>query len=489
MDVNKFQKHRLLTRTVKKQHIDQWLFKNQNVVGMSYGRKIVHNKITDEPALVVYVMKKLPKQFIPPSQLLPSKVFIGGDYIHVDVVETGPFNPLAFTARERPAPSGISIGHPNITAGTLGCLVKDLTDGSTCILSNNHVLADQNAASIGDNIIQPGSADGGVVPSDVIAQLKRFQIINATGNIMDAAIAEVNNIADVINQMKNNLMDVPSPNHPAVGLLFAGSCSRTIMNPIQDVLDTLQVDFINGGPGATVPGEIDMNVEKVGRTTEYTSSTIMEIDATVTIGYDFGSATFDDQIVTAWMSDGGDSGSIVCRGGEGGNEDHCGSCQSTQSASIFLKKDLRSDVAAEKSFREKHLIHTLTGRYVVDTFFDNEDYLNQRFKDEKIGEEDAEYARYLYDKYAKTFRNMALDIESNEKIPSNVFKEAEKNFGRLKRYLSKSEQSSAESLFKLAYEFEGKTTQEALKMLDDKRLYNQVVKIVSGNDTLRKKDC
>ena len=455
---------------------------------MSYGRKIVHNKITDEPALVVYVMKKIPKQFITPSQLIPRKVYLGGDSLHVDVVETGPFNPLAFTAKERPAPSGISIGHPKITAGTLGCLVKDLTDGSTCILSNNHVLADQNAASFWDDIIQQGSFDGGAVPAEVIAQLKRFQIINATGNTMDAAIAQVNDISDVINQMKNNLMAVPSPDHPAVGLLFAGSCNRTIMNPIQDVLNTLQIDFLDGGPGATVAAEIDMNVEKVGRTTEYTSSTILEIDATVTINYDFGPATFEDQIITAWMSDGGDSGSIVCRGGEGGNEDHCG-CGTTSTVSRFLKRDLRTDVAVEKSFRENHLIQTLTGRYVVDTFFDNEEYLNDRFKKEKIGKEDADYARYLYDRYAKTFRTMALDPESSEKIPSEVFKEAEKNFGRLKRYLSKGEQNSAERLFKLAYEFEGKTTQEALKMLDDKKRFNQVVKIVSGNDSFRKKEC
>lgn len=488
MNAEKFQKHRVLTRTAKKQHIDQWLFKNPNVVGMSYGRKIVHNKITNEPALVVYVMKKIPKAFLPPSQLLPRKVYIGGDCVHVDVIETGPFNPLAFTARERPASSGISIGHSNITAGTLGCLVKDLTDGSTCILSNNHVLADENAASIGDDIIQPGAYDGGVVPADVIAQLKRFQVINAAGNIMDAAIAEVNSTGDVINQMKNNLMPVPSPNHPAVGLLFAGSCSRTIMNPIRDVLKKLEIDFINGGAGATVEAAIDMNVEKVGRTTEYTSSTIMEIDATVSINYDFGTAIFDNQIVTAWMSDGGDSGSVVCQGGKGGNEDHCG-CESTNTASTFLKRNLSADVAVEKTFREKHLVQTLTGRYVVDTFFENEDYLNERFNETEIGEEDAEYARHLYDRYAQIFRNMALNPDGKEKIPSEVFKEAEKNVGRLKEYLGKSEQNALERIFKLAYEFEGKTTQEALKILDDKAFYNQVVKIVSANDSLRKKDC
>ncbi len=488
MNAEKFQKHRVLTRTAKQQHIDQWLYKNPNVVGLSYGRKVVKGQITDDPALVVYVIKKMPKAFLPPSQLLPRKVYVGGDYLHVDVVETGLLNPLAFTARERPAPSGISIGHPNITAGTLGCLVEDLTDGTTCILSNNHVIADQNAAGIGDDIIQPGAADGGVVPADVIAQLKRFQVINATGNTIDAAIAEVNNASDVVNQMKNNLMAVPSPNHPAVGLLFAGSCNRTIINPIRDVLNALQIDFINGGAGATIPPEIGMNVEKVGRTTEYTTSTILEIDATVTINYNFGPATFDNQIVTAWMSNGGDSGSVVCQGGEGGEEDNCG-CQSASTATQFLKRDLKEDVAVEKRFREKYVSQTLTGRYLIDSFFLNEDYLNDRFNEAKIGEEDAEYARHLYDKYADKFRNMALNPSSKEKIPSEVFKEAEQNIGRLRPYLSKSEQNSLDRAFKLAFEFEGKTTREALKLLDDKAFYNQVVKIVSGSDSLRKGDC
>ena len=164
----------------KKNQVKPWL-SSPNIVGMAYGRKIVHNQITEDPAIVIYVMKKMSKGLLPFSELLPRKIYVGGDHIHVDVVETGPIYPLSFTARERPAPSGISIGHPNVTAGTLGCLVKDLSDSSLCILSNNHVLADSNAASIGDNIIQPGSADGGVVPGDVIAKLKRFQVVNPTG--------------------------------------------------------------------------------------------------------------------------------------------------------------------------------------------------------------------------------------------------------------------------------------------------------------------
>src|SRR5437764_665059 len=66
----------------------------------------------------------------------------------------------SFRQREKPALGGSSVGHVNVTAGTLGCLVM-LEDDSLCILSNNHVLANVNQASVGDKIVQPGKADGG----------------------------------------------------------------------------------------------------------------------------------------------------------------------------------------------------------------------------------------------------------------------------------------------------------------------------------------
>ena len=486
MNEQDFQKYRLLARVAKQIHIRQW-FSNPNIVGMAFGRKIIHNQITDEPSVVVYVMKKVSKAFLPISLLLPRKIFIGGDCINVDVIETGPIYPLAFTAKERPAPSGISIGHPLITAGTLGCLVTDLTDGSLCILSNNHVLANQNAAALGDDIIQPGSYDGGVT-ADTIATLKRFQMINSTGNTIDAAIAEVSNKSDVVNQMKNNLMPVPSPDHPAVGLLFAGSCNRTIMNPIRDVLGSLNVDFLLGGPTAIVDADIGMNVEKVGRTTEYTTSTVLEIDATVTIPYDFGNASFDNQIVTAWMSEGGDSGSIVCRGGNGGEEDNCG-CGASTTARSILQRDIKEDIALEKVFREKYFVKTLTGRYLLDTFFNNENYILSRVNKIKSHKEDVAYLQYLYDKYVQVVRNIVLNPESDLKITSEYFNEGKQVLGRLKQYLSSDEQRAAEQLFEIVQNFEGKSAAETLKMLDDKKLYNDVVKIVSSIEALKKKDC
>src|SRR2546422_10036838 len=64
------------------------------------------------------------------------------------------------TKRQRPAPMGFSVGHPAITAGTIGARVRDAL-GNVYILSNNHVLANSNGASIGDPEYQPGPLDGG----------------------------------------------------------------------------------------------------------------------------------------------------------------------------------------------------------------------------------------------------------------------------------------------------------------------------------------
>jgi hypothetical protein len=90
----------------------------------------------------------------------------------------------------RPVPIGVSTGHPDITAGTIGCRV---TDGpNVYALSNNHVYAKENDASIGDNVLQPGTYDGGQDPADAIGTLYDFEPIDFSGgeNTIDAAIAE-----------------------------------------------------------------------------------------------------------------------------------------------------------------------------------------------------------------------------------------------------------------------------------------------------------
>jgi hypothetical protein len=184
----------------------------------------------------------------------------------------GSFDP---TAKHRPAPNGVSLGHPNITAGTLGAIVTN--GNSTYILSNNHVLANENKAGNGDNALQPGPFDGGNNPGDAIGTLSDYEAIvftTSANNVVDAAIA--------------------------------------IVNPA-DVTGATE----SGGYGAprsqTVTASVGMRVMKYGRTTSQTKGRVQGINATVNVGYSTGVARFVDQIVIGGggFSAGGDSGSLI----------------------------------------------------------------------------------------------------------------------------------------------------------------------------------
>ena len=178
---------------------------------------------------------------------------------------------------ERPVPIGVSTGHPAITAGTIGCRLRD-TSGNIFALSNNHVYADENLASIGDNVLQPGTFDDGVNPDDAIGTLTAFEPIRFYPpfvlNTIDAAIAE---------------------------------CSEA----------TLGNSTPEGGygiPNSTPTGAyIGQAVQKYGRTTGLTKGTVVAVNGAFFVGYGTGSAIFVDQIVVepGGFSDGGDSGSLV----------------------------------------------------------------------------------------------------------------------------------------------------------------------------------
>ena len=88
------------------------------------------------------------------------------DDVPVESVTTGVIVARAPTDRfPRPVPIGVSSGHLNTATGTLGARVVD-GSGNVYALSNNHVFAAINEASIGDGIIQPGNVDGGNDPAD-----------------------------------------------------------------------------------------------------------------------------------------------------------------------------------------------------------------------------------------------------------------------------------------------------------------------------------
>lgn len=185
------------------------------------------------------------------------------------------------TARfDRPVPIGVSTGHPNITAGTIGSRVKNGT--KVYALSNNHVYADENRANISDNVLQPGPFDGGENPTDAIGTLFDFGPItfcnpypsNCPNNTIDAAIA----LSDT------TLLGNATPS-----------------------------DGYGKPKSSTVPPTFNLPVMKYGRTTGLTKGKITGINATVNVGYDSGVARFTGQIIIqpGNFSAGGDSGSLI----------------------------------------------------------------------------------------------------------------------------------------------------------------------------------
>ena len=197
----------------------------------------------------------------------------------------------------RPVPIGVSIGSTGPSycyAGTLGCRLKavDLSSGqvSHFILSNNHVIAGENQATVGqDGILQPGTLDNGCVldTNDVIGTLDQFVPIKFGGavNHVDAAIAATT---------------VSMTGYATPSSAYGAPTSNPVANPA-----------------------INSLVQKYGRTTEYTQGYIDAVNVTVNVGYDAGTALFEDQIVIigrrqrgkkwvdATFSDSGDSGSLI----------------------------------------------------------------------------------------------------------------------------------------------------------------------------------
>ncbi len=181
------------------------------------------------------------------------------------------------TARfDRPVPIGVSTGHPDITAGTIGARVTDGAD--VYALSNNHVYAKSNLANIGDAVIQPGTFDGGSSPADDIGTLADFEPIvfsTSANNVIDAAIA-LSSTADLGNATPSNGYGTPK--------------------------------------SLPIAATLGMRVMKYGRTTSQTKGRIDGINATVNVNYGGDKiARFVNQIIIipGNFSAGGDSGSLI----------------------------------------------------------------------------------------------------------------------------------------------------------------------------------
>lgn len=251
---------------------------SENFIGWGIGKNA-----SGEDTVLVHVQEKFEGIKIP-------KDFKG---LPTEIVEVGKVtayqNP---TERHRPACAGVSIGHSNITSGTLGCLVK--RNGNHYILSNNHILAATNTATVGDPVVQPGPEYGGSSSDNVIATLEEYHPIDFSKN------------------EKNEL----NPNKIDAAIAKVGDCHQTVVAPeiigIGLPRSTPLSDYVQDPRGRLV--------RKYGATTEETIGVVTGASFTVKMGYNVNNkdckARFEEQISIEGIgpkpfSEGGDSGALI----------------------------------------------------------------------------------------------------------------------------------------------------------------------------------
>jgi len=250
---------------------------SKNVVAVGISEKISKKKPTGKLAVTFYVEKKIPMKKLRADRMIPPTVpetLSGPEAVPTDVVAIGRLR-LEVNAIRSPVQPGNSIGHVDISAGTLGALVT--RGGDVHILSNSHVLARSGRAKHGDDILYPGDADGGKLPADLVAKLSGFKKFVTGGDFVNRADCA---IAKPLTARRGDLVSA--------------------------------IKGLGVPKGATVPVR-GMKVVKVGRTTNKTTGTVRDVHFRFALDYDdLGkSVGFLDQVFCTRYSKPGDSGSLV----------------------------------------------------------------------------------------------------------------------------------------------------------------------------------
>ena len=188
-------------------------------------------------------------------------------------------------------------------SGTLGSLLQG-SDKRQYLLSNNHVLARSDQATVGDTIIQPGLIDNNCTPNGdgpgttVVGSLTGWLPLSSPATNADAAIAQV-----------------------AAGTVSPSGDILELGARLPDGTLAPAAPGISSSGGKGEPAALQMRVAKSGRTTGLTCSGVSALSLDVMVDYfsdcaetkPYLTKTFTNQLGISGnqFSDAGDSGSLV----------------------------------------------------------------------------------------------------------------------------------------------------------------------------------
>ncbi len=230
-------------------------FLNQhNITSVGIGYKIKDGKPTKTLSIQFTVGRKVAPEALEAigTVAIPKTLVVDGVPVPTDVIQRSystdareiKLQAKLQAASERkgvanPIIPGVSIGHPSVSAGTVGCVVYDAQTGAPYILSNWHILNGETG-KVGDVIVQPGKHDDNRVERNAVGRLVRSHL----GVAGDCAIAAIKQ-----RQLEPAILDL-----------------GVVVNRI---------------------GEVDLGdkVVKSGRTTEVTYGVVNRIHVTTRINY------------------------------------------------------------------------------------------------------------------------------------------------------------------------------------------------------------
>ena len=253
-----------------KKSVEGFLLKMDEVVGVGIDEGNQHIR--------VYVLQ----EYCENCDQIPNRISgYDVDIIPIPGLETLTAATSYRSMRFRPVVGGVSAAHTNVTAGTIGAVIRNKNTGEKLLLSNNHVFANTSStrnsrAGVGDSIIQPSGLDGGNI-TDTIATLYTWIPFDDNGeNIVDAALARPINQNDV------------SP------YILADEELNVI--PIKGIKSVV----------SAIP------VKKYSRTSGVDYGKVLDWNFTVMVDFDDNiSRKFVDQILVDLETRGGDSGSLL----------------------------------------------------------------------------------------------------------------------------------------------------------------------------------
>jgi len=293
---------------VTRRQVAHDFMKRRNVVACGLGIKSVGGVSTGEPCVVVSVTRKEPPAVLSAEDLIPPQV----DQVSTDVVEVGRVMAQGInrTGVLRPIRPGMSIGHRDGTAGTLGCIVQ--RDNQRFMLSANHVLALLNEVEIGDPIYQPGPADGST-ELNTCGQLVGFVALKFLGEepSLPPAPDEPQGCSAILSSLLRALSQPQTASPAQILTTQSNYVDVAIASPAPGIgLDPRIID-VGGAPVGLASPTLGLAVIKSGRTTGLTQGRITQVEVTVDVEYDGRVARFTDQVMASPMSQRGDSGSLV----------------------------------------------------------------------------------------------------------------------------------------------------------------------------------